>query len=529
MEPRDPVNPALQPRKTFSRSVRLDITANICGRVWLALLALCFAPIYLSLLGVEAFGLVGFYSTMQVAFTLFDVGLSSTLNREMARNAHDSHGAERARDLLKTLQTVYVLLTAGMVILSILAARPIAQHWIRPDKLSPAAIESAVCYMGVSTSFQMLFAFYSGGLMGLRRQVLYNVVNGSVATARFAGSVFILTKVSRTVEAFFIGQAGVNALGALVIAFILWRALPHSATRAKFRLDVLRSNWRFAGGLWATAVLGFLLGQADKLVVSKLAALDAFGYYSLAGIVAASIRILGDSVYTAFFPVFSRLVAARDLSELKSRYHWASQIMAVAVLPAAGVMMFFPREVVFTWTGNQQAARSMSLLVTLLACGTALSLLASIGYALQLAYAWTRLGFICNLIGCILVIPSLVLALQKYGITGAAAVWALLNAGFVFIGVRIMHCRLLPGEHVRWFLVDIGLPATAMCVAATFLRLSFQPSLSRFIDLAALGAIYSILLAASLLAAPGLWRPAWSQWRRRVREDWKENTTVVSQ
>lgn len=510
-------------------SVKLDIAANICGRVWLALLALCFAPIYLNLLGVEAFGLVGVYTTMQVAFTLFDVGLSSTLNREMARNAHDSKGAERARDLLKTLQTVYILLTAGMVVVSILAARPIAQYWIRPDKLSPGTVQSAVCYMGISTSFQMLFAFYSGGLLGLRRQLLYNVVNASAATARFVGSVLILTKVSRTVEAFFIGQAATNALGALAIAYIMWRALPRSPRKARFRREVLSSTWRFAGGLWATAVLGFLLGQADKLVVSKLVTLETFGYYSLAGIVASSIRILGDSVYTAFFPVFSRLVAAGDVFELKCRYHRASQIMAVAVLPAAGVMMFFPREVVFTWTGNQQMAGSVSVLVTLLACGTALSLLASIGYALQLAYAWTRLGLFCNLAGCVLFTPALILAVQKYGIAGAAAIWVLLNAGFVFIGVRIMHCRLLPGEYLRWLVVDVGLPAAAMCAAATVLRLCFQASLSRFINLAALGAIYWILLAASLLAAPGLWRPALNQWRHRFREGWREDTTVVSQ
>ncbi|MCL5746564.1 MAG: hypothetical protein M1541_21970, partial [Acidobacteria bacterium] len=254
-----------------SVSVTSDIAANVGGKIWLAALNLGFTPIYLTLLGVEAFGLIGFYSTLLIAFTLFDVGLSSTLNREMARSFHDPHGTELRRDLLKTLQAIYFLITVAMIVAAITGAGLIAHYWVKPDKLSPGTIEVAVQFMGIATAFQMLFAFYSGGLLGLRKQVLYNIVNAAVATLRFAGSVLVLFVFSRTVEAFFLWQAAVNAFGAVAIACILWRVIPRVGRRARFSCGLLSSNWRFAGGLWATTVAGFLLGQADKVVVSKIA------------------------------------------------------------------------------------------------------------------------------------------------------------------------------------------------------------------------------------------------------------------
>ena len=62
-----------------------NIAANIAGSIWQALMGLIFIPFYIKFMGIESWGLIGFFYTLLIMFTLLDLGLSNTLNRELAR------------------------------------------------------------------------------------------------------------------------------------------------------------------------------------------------------------------------------------------------------------------------------------------------------------------------------------------------------------------------------------------------------------------------------------------------------------
>ena len=51
----------------------------------MALLAVSVTPFYVRLLGIEAYGVIGFYQALTSFFYLFDFGLGDTFCREAAR------------------------------------------------------------------------------------------------------------------------------------------------------------------------------------------------------------------------------------------------------------------------------------------------------------------------------------------------------------------------------------------------------------------------------------------------------------
>ena len=63
---------------------RRNIVANLVGGIWITALTLAITPLQVRLLGIEAYGLIGFIATLQIVFTMFDFGLSSTVTREIA-------------------------------------------------------------------------------------------------------------------------------------------------------------------------------------------------------------------------------------------------------------------------------------------------------------------------------------------------------------------------------------------------------------------------------------------------------------
>jgi O-antigen/teichoic acid export membrane protein len=66
-------------------TVARNILANVAGAGLAMAVFLVVVPIYLRLLGAEAYGLIGLFTTVMVASTVLDLGLGATLNREVAR------------------------------------------------------------------------------------------------------------------------------------------------------------------------------------------------------------------------------------------------------------------------------------------------------------------------------------------------------------------------------------------------------------------------------------------------------------
>ena len=87
--------------------LKKNIAANIGGNIWTGLMGLVFVPLYIHFLGIEAYGLIGIFATLLALFGLLDMGLSGTLNREMARLAVREGNAQEMRDLVRTLEIPY--------------------------------------------------------------------------------------------------------------------------------------------------------------------------------------------------------------------------------------------------------------------------------------------------------------------------------------------------------------------------------------------------------------------------------------
>jgi O-antigen/teichoic acid export membrane protein len=58
-------------------------------------------------MGVEAYGLVGFFATLQSLLVLFDLGMSTTVTRELARYSSLLGREQEIRDLTRTLEMIY--------------------------------------------------------------------------------------------------------------------------------------------------------------------------------------------------------------------------------------------------------------------------------------------------------------------------------------------------------------------------------------------------------------------------------------
>jgi len=296
----------------------------------------------------------------------------------------------------------------------VVAAPWIADHWLSARHLPAATLTSAVRLMGIALAFQLPTSLYQGGLQGLERQILANVLQITWGMLRGVGSVLILWAVAPTLAAYFWWNLGVNAAYLLAVRAALWWALPASPARPRFSMEVLRGVWRYAGGMALMAVLSAMLIQMDKLVVSRLLPLESFGYYAVAWSLSSGALILASPVANSMFPRLTALTTTGRTEALKRTYHLACQLVAVLALPVGLTLAVFAREVLLVWTGSPAVAEGAWAAGTLLTVGSMALALQVVPYNLALAHGWVKLN-----IG--LVAVSLVVAVPLRARMGRAA------------------------------------------------------------------------------------------------------------
>lgn len=483
-------------------SVRLNIAANLAGRVVAALINFAAVPVFLRLLGVESFGLVALYATFQTLALVLDLGLSLTINRELALAGRDPGRLGRARSLLQASEAAYwgISILAGIVLA--LLSPYLATDWIRPQGLGPDEARNAFIAMGLALAVQLPAALYVGGLSGLQQQFGLNLTQVGFALLRAGGAILVLQHVAATAVAFLVWQALSALAQSLVLGLLLRRSLPPATGGGRAEgLVLLRDRWRFVVGANLLALLGALVLQADKLVLSRTLSLEAFGIYSLAALAASLISQLSGPIFTAFQPRLTELVGAGDEAGLVQAYRAYAQVMAVVVVPAALVGALFAPELMSLWTLRNPAAAGAALPFSVLVVGWALNALATVPGTLQLAHGRPGFGVRMHAGAVVLLVPALAILAGHWGVAAAAGAWGVLNLGYLLMHGFVGSPRYLPrGETLRWFAADVVLLIAVAGAVAGLGRAVVPRGLSVWADIPAIGLCWIVATAAATMA-----------------------------
>jgi O-antigen/teichoic acid export membrane protein len=485
-------------------SVRKNVVANYIGQGWSALMGLAFVPVYIKYLGIEAFGLIGVFATLQACLTLLDAGLAPALSREMARYKGGAHTQQSIRDLLRSIETIYGLLTVAVAILVWMLSSWLAGSWLKAENLSPAKVGQAISVMGILVALRWWEGLYKGALQGLQQMVWLSAANVVLATLRWAGAGAVLVWVSPTVWVFFLWQGVVSLLSAGVFLWRTYISIPPGEYSIRFRMKALSGIWRFSGGLIMIMVLGTLLTQVDKVLLSRLLSLETFGYYMLAATVASSLFQLIYPLNNVMYPRFTELATLGHVDVLSATYHRACQFMSVLIIPPALTLAFFARPVLELWTQNAGVAAQAAPIVIPLVLGTLCYGFMNIPYVMQLAYGWTSLTVWVYSVAVVVIVPAIIWTVPRYGAVGTAYTWFVFNAAWVAIGIHFMHRRLLAKEKWQWYIHDIGIPLATTATVGTAAWWFAPSDLSGCWRMAWIGTTGVVLLVVAGLSADKL-------------------------
>ena len=480
--------------------IKRNTLANYLGQAYALVAGLAVIPGYLVLLGSESYGLVGFFAVMQVWLQIFDLGMTPALARQVAIARVNNSLFEQVRKLLRSFELIVLLISIGVITLTLLFKDSLALNWFDTDQLEQQTVATCLLIMAVNACLRWAAAFYRGGIIGYEKQVWANAINALMVTARYPGALLFLFASDAGIVEFFIYQALVSLTDLIVLARKLYALFP-AARPLPFKWDggALRDIAPFSGAIAYTAALSVLVTQVDKLVLSGFLPLQEFGYYAAMIVLASGINQLGYPIYQATLPRMTSLLADSGRDQMVNLYSKATQVVTVMVLPIASLLAIYPNQVLFLWTGDKVLANNAGPMLTWYALGSAVMAINAFQYYLQVATGQLRMHVVGSTIVCVVQLPFIFYAAKYYGGLGASIVWFAFRLLYLIVWTPLIHRRFLPGLHTRWLLRDV-LPSvliTSVVAILFFILVDLHRVDSRIGMLL----YFSAFLIVSLLAA----------------------------
>ena len=418
------------------------------AKVWVTALAILAVPMYLRYLGLEAFGIIGFFIALQSAMVVFDFGLSATLTKKLAQLDDSRSELESARNLMRSAEMIYFFVGCSVLVVLALSSTAMSSNWSLDTAHGGRNLSLVVLLAAISLAITWPTALYSAALIGLHEIKSLSFTLALSAAVRTGLSVLAAMQ-TLDITYFFTAQLFGSVVQTLWLKRLAWRHLILQGHGSKFSKKSLIGTAAFTGDMALIAIFSIVLSQGDKLLLGQLLSLSDFGIYSLAATAAAGLYVLTAPFFSAFYPYFAKLLSG-DLKLVGNAYRLSSELMACCVLPLAAVLVVFSYEVLWVWSGDTAVSHRAADVLRLLSAGTAINGLLLIPYAYQIAAGKTRLPLIMSGAALLVTMPALWFLAKSHGVNGAAYVWFAVNLGLLIVWPYCMHQKILK-EHMRWW------------------------------------------------------------------------------
>lgn len=491
-------------------SLRLSVAANYASQIYTTLVGILLIPLYLGMLGAEAYGLIAFFSMLQSWFIVLDLGLTLTIARESARYFGGALAPPDYRHLYRVLGLLFVVVAVlgggALVALSPV----IAKHWLNLNELPVDEIVLALQIMGISVAMRWMGGLYRGVITGAERFVWLSGFNVVIATLRFAAVFGSMAIWGYTPRVFFLHQMAVAAIELGVLYVVAMRLVPRRSADNPplgWSFAPIAKRLRFSLAIAFTSAVWIIVTQVDKLILSGILPLAEYGFFMLAVLVASGITTATGPIGTALLPRLARLHAEGNDDEIVRLYHRFAQLVGVIAASLTVALACCAESLLFAWTGDRDLSLAAAPILRLYAIGNGLLAMSAFPFYIQYARGHLRYHLIGNIGLITLLIPGIVFAALYFGGVGVGWVWVAMNVLYLFAWVAFVHGRLEPGLHAEWIrrnVLRIMVPTSVVGIVAVVLH--HEEFVSRWSALVDVALISAACVATACLASPDVRR-----------------------
>lgn len=346
----DDVNPS----RIIERSTTGITTKVVTGSVWTLAgsvipLAVAFisTPFVIRFLGSEGYGVLLFVGLIPTYFAFADLGMGVAAMR-YGSHAFGENDLDMEGRVIRTAAAIALVGTGTVALILAVAAPQIVNIFgvsevFRGDAITALRLASLSFVIGICSFI------VSTPLISRLRLDITTVVNLVPKVLVSIGTPIVLYLGFSLAETVWLSLV-CGSLGFAVILYISHRFVPEIR---RFSIDfvIAPALVRFGGAWMIGVVAGTLLGNVEKLLLSKFVSVEALAFYSVAFTLANMATTFSSAMVLSLVPVFTQLLAQNKRDELSVLFVRGMRVNVVLLLPVLVVLLSVAKPFFTIWAG----------------------------------------------------------------------------------------------------------------------------------------------------------------------------------
>jgi len=428
----------------YAPGVLRNVLWNFAGHLAPLLGAVIAAPLLISGLGLERFGILMIAWMVIGYFSLFDMGLARALTKLVAERLERGRDNENPGLIWTALAMLLALGLAGAMCLWLLSPWLAGEVLNIPSDLTAEAVAS-LYYLAASVPLVVLTAGLRALLDAHHRFDIANII-------RIPSGLW-LTLSPLAVLPFS------NRLDHLVLVLITGRVLflfVHLVVYARIRPGFLASFTlepqltrlllSFGGWVAVSNIVGPIMMYFDRFVIGALMTMTAVAYYTTPYEVVVKLAIVPDAICSVLFPAFAAALAT-NRARAGKLFDQGEKAIFILIVPLVLIFSTLAYDGLSLWIDESFAQESYRIAQWLCA-GILTSAAASIPITVIQASGRPDLTAKLHLVELPFYVVMLFLLTKTFGVQGAAAAWAI-RAAIDMAALLLIARRLIPAlKHV---------------------------------------------------------------------------------
>ncbi len=378
-------------------------------------LSLALIPLYLKRLGPDQWGVVAICMAIQGFLGLLDAGLGQIMPRDIARVAEDRGAVAR---VFRVFSCAYFGLGLIGLVLGQAAVPWLIVRWFNQGQGVAGGTDLALRLVLVQFFFQFANNAHTGYWNGLQAQKLANFRQCAFGTAKHAGALTLVYLWRADAIAYLMPFVLVSAIEWLSNLRAVRRGLG-DFVNGGVSVEELRVLAREAGLLALGVLIGMLVSQIDRIVLSRSVDIASYGRYVIVANLGLAFMQLQYPLIRAFFP---RIVRADASGGDFPLLRLAGGVFVLCVLPCLLVAAVAPWLLQF-WLGDSRMVDEGTLPLRLILGAVAVNAMYQLIYQRILSLGYSRLVVVINAVVLAVVAPLAIFLAPKYGVVAGGLAW----------------------------------------------------------------------------------------------------------
>lgn len=485
-----------------NKSVVINTGANFICRVWTIIANFIFVPVFINYLGLESYGLVTFFTTLQILLYLLGLGLSKTLRREFAADERSGKDTQYKYKILRTIEVVYWLICIVILLICFFSADYISTQWLQASGLSSDTISSTILLMGGCIASQLLANLYLGCLFGLEKQVEANSLQVCWSISRNIGVILVLALVKSDILHFYFWFLLCDMVYFILVRFRVVLHIRKVCTLLVWSvkdLKLLKGVYKYALGLMVVSIGYCINTQLDKIILSGKFDLITVGAYNTVYSLSILSTIISTAVGIAIFPKFTSYFTIRNKASMQSLYIDLNCFVNIVTISLGCFLSAYSTDLLIAWTGSPEISNIVGVAAPLIILGTTINALQEITYNYLLACGVTIVNNVQTVFSISYVIIIMPVLINKFGINGAAFSWLSLMLISTILYLLYFNAKYIKSNMKRNILRNTMLPFFVALVLSFLSRKAITFVTSNVYAVCAIGVMSGLITILTLI------------------------------